>query len=337
MFLALPCSGLRASFTRAERGPPGSVAAHPGVEEVSQRVADDVEGEDGEHDGETRERGDPRAAPDVLTPVAQDIAPGGRGRGNAQAEERETRLGADSRRDVEGGYHDERVERVRKHVSGHEPELSRSDRLRGHHVVVLADGEGEAPGQAYEVRQERYPDGEDLVDQRPAERRHDDQREEQRGEGHQHVGAAHDGRLGAAAAEPGEDAERYADREGNHHRGETDLQRDARAPDDAAQDVPSELVRPQPVPLDRAWALEDGVGELRRGAHGARRGAAAAMTIMAAASSAPMRIGSQRRSCGASRPRASSRAGIGRSTVSARRTMAMTGFYRYVIRGSTTA
>ena len=70
------------------------------------------------------------------------------------------------------------------------------------------------------------------------------------------------------------DPQRHPEHEAEEHRGQADLQRDARAPDDPAQDVPPELVRPQQVALDDPRALEHGVGELRRRAQGGeqRRG-----------------------------------------------------------------
>ena len=82
--------------------------------------------------------------------------------------------------------------------------------------------------------------------------------------------------------------------------------------------VPSQWPSTAPGPLRTAWE------NCADGLRGAMSGAAAAMTIIATASSAPMPMGSHRRSCGPSRPRAAPRdTGMGRSAGSARRTMAM--------------
>src|SRR4029077_17627507 len=83
------------------------LAAEPGIEEVAQCVADDVEGEHGQHDRDPGERRDPGATLDVLTALAEDVAPARRGRWDAEAEERQACLGADGRRDVERGHDDE--------------------------------------------------------------------------------------------------------------------------------------------------------------------------------------------------------------------------------------
>src|SRR5258706_5113168 len=124
----------------------GLLAFQAWVEEVAERVAHEVERQHGEHDGQPGERGDPGAAFDVLPALAEDVAPAGRGGRDAEAEERQARLGADGRRDVERADHDEGVEGVREHVTRHEPELSAAQRAGGQAVVLLTDGEREAPG-----------------------------------------------------------------------------------------------------------------------------------------------------------------------------------------------
>src|SRR6266403_4610834 len=74
------------------------------IEEIAQGVAHDVEGEHGQHDRQPGEGRDPRAALDVLPALAEDVAPARRGRGDAEAEERQTRLRADGGGDVERGH-----------------------------------------------------------------------------------------------------------------------------------------------------------------------------------------------------------------------------------------
>jgi hypothetical protein len=149
-------------------------------------------------------------------------------------------------------------------VAGHHTELPAAEGARRHDVVLLADRQGEAPRQPEEVRCERHADREDLVDQRAAQCGHDDQRQQQGGKRHQHVRAAHDQHLYAAATDSGDDAERHAEDEREQDRGQADLEGDARTPDDAAQDVAPELVGAQQMTLDRARPLEHRIRELRR-------------------------------------------------------------------------
>src|SRR5438034_9119963 len=98
-------------FTRGSPPGPGAarggslLAPEPRIEQVAEGVAHQVEGEHRQHDRQARERRDPRAALDVLPALAEDVAPAGRGRWDAKAEEREAGLRPNGRRDVERGHH----------------------------------------------------------------------------------------------------------------------------------------------------------------------------------------------------------------------------------------
>src|SRR3989442_16040129 len=76
------------------------LAAEPRIEQVAEGVAHQVEGQHGQHDGEPGERGDPRAALDVLAALAQDVTPARRGRWDAEPEEGQAGLGADGGREI---------------------------------------------------------------------------------------------------------------------------------------------------------------------------------------------------------------------------------------------
>src|SRR5688572_17739661 len=57
-----------------------------GVEDVAQAVAQQVEGEDGDHDGDAGEDGDPGGGLEIGAPLIQHVAPGRRGRLGGQPE-----------------------------------------------------------------------------------------------------------------------------------------------------------------------------------------------------------------------------------------------------------
>ena len=157
-------------------------------------------------------------------------------------------------------------------MAGHDPELPAAQRPGGEDIVLVPDSECETSRQAHEVRRQRNPDREDLVRQRSAQRGHDDQGEEQGGKGHEHVGGPHDRGLDPASQDPGDNAERDTEPEAEDHRGKADLERDARTPDDTAEEVSTELVRSQEVPLDHSGPLEHGIGKLRRWAQSGDEG-----------------------------------------------------------------
>src|SRR2546422_826318 len=83
-------------------------------------VVDQVERQHREHDGQAGEGRDPGAAFDVLPALAEDVAPARRRRRDAEAEERQAGFRADRGRDVERPHHHQRVQRVGKHVVGHD-------------------------------------------------------------------------------------------------------------------------------------------------------------------------------------------------------------------------
>ena len=71
--------------------------------------------------------------------------------------------------------------------------------------------------------------------------------QESLGDGEQHVHDAHDGIVKPAAVVAGDGAQKAPHDQCDAHGHETDLQGHSGAVDQAAQDVPAELVRAQPV------------------------------------------------------------------------------------------
>src|SRR5688572_2154479 len=95
-----PATRLRRGAGRSSAGGPAargsSANAEAGIERIAQRVADQVEGEDGEADGQSGEDGQPRRALGELeAAAAQHQPPRGRRLGDAEAEEAERRFEQD--------------------------------------------------------------------------------------------------------------------------------------------------------------------------------------------------------------------------------------------------
>src|SRR6266446_1609901 len=68
----------------------------------------------------------------------------GRRRLDAEAEERERRFDEDRGGDRQRAVHDHGAERVREHVPEHDPQVTGAGRLRGLHVLLLAEREEDA-------------------------------------------------------------------------------------------------------------------------------------------------------------------------------------------------
>ena len=88
------------------------------IERVAQTVADEVDREHGEEDGEPGEHGEPPLVFEVADRVGQQVAPARRRRLDAETEERQRGLDEDRLRDHEGRVHDDRSQAVRDARAG---------------------------------------------------------------------------------------------------------------------------------------------------------------------------------------------------------------------------
>src|SRR6266446_5407878 len=113
------------------------------IERVSEPVADEVDAEDDGDDREAWEHGQPPLLRIVLT-RCDEHAERGRRRLDAEAEERERRFDEDRGGDRQRAVHDHGAERVREHVPEHDPQVTGAGRLRGLHVLLLAEREEDA-------------------------------------------------------------------------------------------------------------------------------------------------------------------------------------------------
>jgi len=89
--------------------------------------------------------------------------------------------------------------------------------------------------------------GDHCVDETRPERGRDGDGEQNAGDGEQHVDKTHDDIVRIPAVVGGGSAQGPSDRRADSHRYQSDLQRDARPVDDAAQNIPPEVVRTEPV------------------------------------------------------------------------------------------
>ena len=126
------------------------------------------------------------------------------------------------------------------------------ERAGRHDELPLLERERAGARQARERGDAHHADRQHGVERAGAQDRDDDHREQDRGHRQEEVEHAHDRGVGEAAREAAEEAERHPHRSADQHRDRAGEERDARAVDHAAQDVPAELVG------------AEGVGEGRR-------------------------------------------------------------------------
>src|SRR6476620_3737482 len=94
------------------------------VEGIAQTIANEIEAEDGQGNGETGEDAEVRGGRDVALGVAQHATPFGRGRLSSKAEKAEGCYQEDGIANTDRRLDDERCQDVREDVSDHDPKIT---------------------------------------------------------------------------------------------------------------------------------------------------------------------------------------------------------------------
>ena len=212
--------------------------------------------------------GEPPGGGDVVPPVREHPAPGRRGRLHAEPEEGQRRLVDDHERQLERGHHDDRGQRVRQDVAEQQAHRAVAARPGPAHELALADRQHVGADDARELHPAGDRHHQDHVEEARAEREDHAHREQDVGDGEEDVHHAHDERIGASPVEAGQEAEGDPDQAGQRHRGETDAERDPAPVEDAAQDVPPEVIGAERM-LAQAALLPHGRPEALERASGA--------------------------------------------------------------------
>jgi hypothetical protein len=221
----------------------------------------------------------------VVAAVGEHIAPGGRGRLDAEAEKAERRLEDDHARHLEGAEHQRGAHDSGQEMPPQDALVPRPEPARGLHELLIAQHEHHAAGGARVHRPGGHREHDDDVPERRPQQGHDREREQDEREGELQVDAAHDHGVEPAAVVAGEQPERDAEQSRGKDRGQAHRERDPRAVDDPAQDVAAQVIRAEPERgaaarvhearrlepdqdlLGRRRAGRDAVGEKRQHAH----------------------------------------------------------------------
>ena len=183
----------------------------------------------------------------ILAPGRDHRAPLGQRRLRAKAKETEACGGQDDAGHVEGQAHDQGRGAQRHDVA---PDDARA---RGALQADRSDEIGVAHGQRLGARDPGIGrpggdrDRDDRVLDAGAERRDEGERQDQARKREEDVGDAHQDGVDPAAEIAGDGADQKPDRADQDHHEADDVERDARAVDDARVDVAAELVGAEPV------------------------------------------------------------------------------------------
>src|SRR5690242_18956511 len=108
------------------------------IENVPQRVADQIERQHDHEDRQARQQHDVRAQDDELPAGGEHATPVRRRRLRTESEERQSRGGEDLRAHVETEGHDDRREQMRQHVAAEDDGVGGAERARGLDELALA-------------------------------------------------------------------------------------------------------------------------------------------------------------------------------------------------------
>ena len=213
------------------------------VESVAERVADEIEREDSEHDGEGGEDHHVRGVEEVGTGLVEHGAPAGSRCRDAESEETEGSFGEDRAGHADRGLHDERLDDIGQNVAQEEAEVRSAERAGGFDELALSHGENLRADQAGVADPPGDGECENQVSDARAHEGDERDREQDAGQGEEGVGDVNveDG-VGGSSVEAGEAAEQETNRERESDNGDSDGERDARAEEDAGKSVTAKFV-----------------------------------------------------------------------------------------------
>lgn len=238
------------------------------VQVVAEGIADEVEGEDSQHDGEGGEDDHVGRVEEVGAGVVEHGAPACGWSGDAEAEEAESGFSEDGSGHADGALHDQRLQDVGEDVAGEDAKVGCAEGSGGFDELALADGHHLRPDEARVADPSGERQGKDEVEEAGAEEGYEgncDEDARQREEGVRDVDVEDD--VSDAAVEAGEASGDEAGGEGDGDDGDGDDQRDAGSVEGAGEDVAAELVGAEEVGACRgghAVVEIEGGGVVRR-------------------------------------------------------------------------
>src|SRR5579872_6098437 len=220
------------------------------VERVAQAVAQDVEGQHRQHDGDAGRDRDPGPGIDQILAVLDDRAPARIRRLDADREERQGRFGQHVDRDHERHENDDRRHHIGQDVAQENPPVGHAQALRRQHEFALLQRQDLAADRPRHIgdvddgddpdRQPETPGGDlEGADGKSMADEHDGKRDRQQidGERPEHVEQARDQHVGDAAEEAGDKPGERGKEQADDRRGAADEKRIAPAVKQARRDI----------------------------------------------------------------------------------------------------
>ena len=222
--------------------------AGAGVEEVAHGVAYEVEGEHGEHDGEGGKKDDVGRIEEVRAAIVEHGSPTWHGGRDAEPEEAHGAFGENGSGHANGGLHNDWLHDVGQDVAGKDAKVAGSESARSFDIFTLAGGEDLGADESGVADPASNDEGEDEIPEAGAE-------ECDKGDGQQDSGKRKkrvhhddvDEAVNESAVVSGERADDGSEEERPGDDGDSDDHGDARAVEDAREDVSAKFVGAEEV------------------------------------------------------------------------------------------
>jgi len=166
----------------------------------------------------------------------------------------------DDRREARRRDHDDRRQHVGKDVADGDPHVARAERLGALDVRIFLDRQRDASNDPGVLHAEGDTEDGGNVPDRRTEQGHDRHQEQERRKRHPRVDPALQPQVEAPAEISREHADRRGQNASDQYGAEADVERDARAVDQARQEIAAELIGPEPV---RAVHRDEALGQAR--------------------------------------------------------------------------
>lgn len=180
--------------------------------------------------------------------IVQHGTPTGRRRRHTQPQKAERGLGEHGSGHADGGLHHQWLNDIGQNVTQKNAEVARAQRARSFDKLALPHGQHLRPDKAGVANPSANRQGKDQIEKSGAKKRHKGNGEQDSRHGHEGIHGEHvDDGIQNAAVKTGDAAEDKPQQQGNCYDGSCNLQRDARAINDARKNIAAQFVRAEPM------------------------------------------------------------------------------------------
>src|SRR2546426_2890600 len=166
-------------------------SAQARIESVAEPVAEQVQAQPGDGEGQAGEEAHPESLADHVLAAGDHVAPGRHVRRHADAEEAEDGLGQDGVGEDEARLHEHRGQAVRQDVTDGDGGIGAAQRTRRLDVILLAQAQHDGPDEHGRARSVYDGEREDDVGHAGAAHGHQRDGEQDGGEGHEPIHDSH--------------------------------------------------------------------------------------------------------------------------------------------------